>query len=234
MRAMRRLRTSEERARHWDAVYTGAEESRLSWFEDEPRCSIEMLAALGARPRDPVLDVGTGASRLIDALLERGFGDVTALDICPAGPRRIRERLGPAAPPIQWIVHDLLRWVPSRRYAIWHDRGLYHFLTARADRARYHDLLDAALLPGDGVVIGAFAADGPARCAGLRTARYSPAQLGRMLGHATVCETVAVTRRCTPPRVASCSPSPGSRHAGGERTRPTQARHPPGAGWGAR
>lgn len=98
----------------------------FSWFEDEPRCSPEMLAALGARPQDAVVDIGTGASRLIDALLERGFGDVTALDICPAGPRRIRERLGPTATTIQWIVHDLLRWVPSRRYRIWHDRGLYH------------------------------------------------------------------------------------------------------------
>jgi len=88
----------------------------FSWFEDEPRCSTEMLAALGARPQDAVVDIGTGASRLIDALLERGFGDVTALDICPAGPRRIRERLGPTATTTQWIVHDLLRWVPSRRY----------------------------------------------------------------------------------------------------------------------
>ncbi len=198
MRAMRRLRTTEDRVRHWNAVYNGAEESRFSWFEDEPRCSTEMLAARGARPQDPVVDIGTGASRLIDALLDRGFGDVTALDICPAGPRHIRERLGPAAPTIQWIVHDLLRWVPSRRYAIWHDRGMYHFLTARADRARYHDLLDAALLPGAGVVIGAFAEDGPTRCAGLRTARYSPAQLGRMLGHGTVCETVAVAREMHP------------------------------------
>ena len=87
MRAMRRLRTTEDRVRHWNAVYNGAEESRFSWFEDEPRCSTEMLAALGARPQDPVVDIGTGASRLIDALLDRGFGDVTALDICPAGPR---------------------------------------------------------------------------------------------------------------------------------------------------
>lgn len=62
---MRRLRSTEERVRHWDAVYTGAEGSRLSWFEDEPRCSIKMLAALGARPQDPVVDIGTGASRLI-------------------------------------------------------------------------------------------------------------------------------------------------------------------------
>lgn len=116
---MARLRTTEDRVRHWNAVYTGAEESRFSWFEDEPRGARSRCSSPSARPQDAVLDVGTGASQLIDALPERGLGKVTALQICPAGQRRIRGRLNSATPMIEWIVHDLRRRVPSRRYAIW-------------------------------------------------------------------------------------------------------------------
>jgi len=143
---------------------------------------------------EPVIDVGTGASRLVDALLGRGFDDLTALDISAAGPERTRARVGPAAESVNWLINDLLRWVPCRRYAAWHDRGLLHFLTGPADRRRYLELLDAALVPGGAVVIGAFAEDGPRMCAGLRTARYSPDDLARSVTRNPTTETVALAR----------------------------------------
>lgn len=191
---MTRLRTNENSARHWHEVYSHGADTEFSWFEPEPRCSLEMLDALGVHPEDPVIDVGTGASRLIDDLLERGFGDVTALDISVLGPRRTRERVGGAANQVDWVIDDLLQWAPRRRYAAWHDRGLLHFLTRQADRRRYRELLDAALVPGGAVVVGVFAHDGPRSCAGLRTARYSPDLLACTLTRDPATETIALAR----------------------------------------
>jgi len=188
------LCTSGNRARHWHDVYAHRAETEFSWFEPEPRCSLEMLDALGVHPDDPVIDVGTGASRLIDALLQRGFGDVAALDISRMGPSRTRDRVGTAAEHVDWVIDDLLRWVPRRRYAAWHDRGLFHFLTGPADRRRYLELLDVALVPGGAVVVGAFAQDGPRTCAGLRTARYSPDRLARTITRDPTTDTIALAR----------------------------------------
>jgi SAM-dependent methyltransferase len=171
-----------ERAPHWDGVYARLAESQVSWFEPSPTCSLAMLDALGATPEHSVIDVGAGASRLVDALLTRGFKDVTALDVSAGGLGVARQRLGPAAAPVVWIVADVLDWTPQRHYAIWHDRAVFHFLTTDTERARYLELLDAALTPQGAVVIGTFAQDGPQQCSGLPTARYSPTELARVLG----------------------------------------------------
>lgn len=187
-------RTSERRARHWNRIYRGSDETRFSWFEPEPRCSLEMLDALAVHPGEPVIDIGTGASRLIDALLDRGFQDLTALDISRVGPSHTRERMGAAAEQVDWMIDDLLRWTPRRRYAAWHDRGLFHFLTGPTERRRYLELLDATLVSGGAVVIGAFAEDGPHRCAGLRTVRYAPDDLARAVTRDPTTETIALAR----------------------------------------
>lgn len=204
---MTRLRSTEHRARHWHDLYSHGADTGFSWFEPEPRCSVEMLDTLGVHPDDPVIDVGTGASRLIDVLLERGFGDVTALDISVLGPRRTRDRVGSAAADqVDWVIDDLLRWVPRRRYAAWHDRGLFHFLTGPGDRRRYLELLDAALIRGGAVVVGVFAHDGPRTCAGLRTARYSPDDLARTLTRDPTTETIALAREMHPTPTGTLQP----------------------------
>lgn len=175
-------RPPAERARQWDAVYTRLDETQVSWFEPEPTCSLEMLDAVGAKPAHPVIDVGAGASRLVDALLARGYADVTALDVSDDGLAVTRQRLGAAADRVHWIVTDLLAWTPQRRFEVWHDRAVFHFLTDPDDQARYRDLLDTALAPDARVVIGTFAEDGPQHCSGLPTARYSTTDLARTLG----------------------------------------------------
>lgn len=185
-------RTGGQRAQHWDAVYTRVDDTQVSWFEADPVSSLALLDAGGASPARPVVDVGAGASRLIDALLARGFADVTALDVSDDGLARTRERLGADAGAVRWVVTDLLTWVPDRRFAVWHDRAMFHFLTDPADRERYRDLLDAALAPGALVVIGTFAHDGPQYCSGLPTARYSPPELAGALGDGL---EVVTTRR---------------------------------------
>jgi trans-aconitate methyltransferase len=141
-----------------------------------------MLGAAGVSAADALIDVGGGASPLTGVLLDRGFGDLTVLDISAAGLQRARDRLGPRADQVHWLAADVLSWHPPRRYQAWHDRAVYHFLTTDQHRQQYLRALDAATAPGGVAVFGCFAPDGPQYCSGLPVARYSPAQLARQLG----------------------------------------------------
>jgi trans-aconitate methyltransferase len=119
-----------------------------------------MLDAAGVTPSASVIDAGGGASTLADALLERGFADVTVLDVSSAGLKAARERLGPAAERVRWVVADLLDWRAERTYQVWHDRAVLHFLTAENDRRHYLDALHAATAANAVAVFGTFARTG--------------------------------------------------------------------------
>ena len=129
-----------------------------------------------------MLDAGGGAARLADALLARGFTDVTVLDVSQAALALSRARLGAAAGRVTWITADLTAWTPLRRYALWHDRAVFHFLTDRAGQDAYLDALRAGVAPGGTAIIGGFAPDGPARCSGLPVRRWLPAELAARVG----------------------------------------------------
>ena len=170
-----------DRAAHWDDAYRAIGVESVSWFEPEPTMSLALLDALGTRPEDAVLDVGGGASTLVDHLVDRGFGDVTVLDVSVVALEEGRARLGPDAP-VGWLREDLLSWRPPRRYDIWHDRAVFHFLSDPADRRRYLGVLADGVAAGGAVIIGTFAEDGPQSCSGLPVARYSAADLCQELG----------------------------------------------------
>lgn len=141
-----------------------------------------MLQLAGVSPADSVIDAGGGASTLVDALMERGFDDVTVLDISATGIQAAQRRLGPSAARVQWIVADLRDWRPSRTYQVWHDRAVLHFLTADADRQSYLDTLTASTAAGAAAIFATFAPDGPRQCSGLPVARYSAHDLAALLG----------------------------------------------------
>jgi SAM-dependent methyltransferase len=166
---------------HWDAAYQGRGDD-VSWFQVEPQPSLDLIGELAAGPDTAIIDVGGGASMLVDRLAERGFIDLTVLDISQAALETGRRRL--PGVPVTWLRADLLTWLPQRRYGVWHDRAVLHFLTDPADRAVYLATLRAALEPGGAVVLGVFAPDGPASCSGLPVARYSPQELAGLLGPA--------------------------------------------------
>lgn len=170
-----------EAAAHWDAAYAQGDDTR-SWFEKQPDMSLRMLDAAGVSAADALIDVGGGASRLTGALLDRGFRDLTVLDISAAGMRHARDRLGSRADQVHWLTADVLSWHPQRRYQAWHDRAVYHFLTTGEQRQQYLRTLDAATGPGAAAVFGCFAPDGPQHCSGLPVARYTPAHLACQLG----------------------------------------------------
>jgi len=143
--------------------------------------SLELIALLGTGRTAAVLDVGGGASPLVDRLVKAGFGDVTVLDVSTVALEEGRRRLGAVAG-VTWLHQDVLTWRPSRRFALWHDRAVFHFLTDEVARARYLRTMAAALDSDAGVVMATFAADGPEYCSGLPVVRYSAEELGELLG----------------------------------------------------
>jgi trans-aconitate methyltransferase len=153
----------------------------VSWFQEEPVISMELIAGLGVARSAPVIDVGGGASALVDRLVAGGFTDVSVLDVSAVAVEEAQRRQVPGAP-VRWLIQDLLTWRPTRQYALWHDRAVLHFLVSDEQRETYRELLNSALGPGGSVVIGVFAADGPESCSGLPVARYSEEDLMTTLG----------------------------------------------------
>jgi trans-aconitate methyltransferase len=167
---------------HWETVYTTKDETEVSWFQDSPSPSLELIEALKPAKDASVIDIGGGASRLVDGLLERGFRHVTVLDISQAALDLACLRVGRRASEVQWIVDDVTAWEPSRRFDIWHDRAAFHFLVEEADRAAYIARLKQALRPGGHAIIATFAPDGPEKCSGLPVYRTDAAGLAKELG----------------------------------------------------
>ena len=173
-------RTTEDRARHWDSAYA-AGGRRVSWYQEAPDVSVKLIESLGLAHDAPVLDVGGGASTLADHLVARKFADVSVLDVSATALDEGRRRLGDAAP-VHWLHEDLLVWQPERRYGLWHDRALFHFLVDSGERDLYLKTLRCALRDEGLILLSTFATDGPEFCSGLPVIRYSVEDLAQMLG----------------------------------------------------
>jgi len=172
----------ETRRAHWDKAYQSKGEAGVSWFEDAPAVSLDLIRRHVTIATASLIDIGGGASRLVDALLDEGMKSVTVLDLSPAALDAARARLGLRADAVHWVAADVTAWRPDRTYDIWHDRAAFHFLTDPDDRAAYIERLTAAVAPGGYAVIATFAPDGPERCSGLPVVRYDPAALAEVIG----------------------------------------------------
>ena len=170
------------RRNHWEGVYTAKSENQVSWFQETPAISLELIELAGAVRSSGIIDVGGGASRLADCLVARGYQDVTVLDLSAAALAAARARMGDRAGQVTWIAADVTDWQPARSYDVWHDRAAFHFLTERNDQAAYVARLRRALRPGGHAIIGTFAPDGPERCSGLAVSRYDANSLAATLG----------------------------------------------------
>jgi trans-aconitate methyltransferase len=169
-------------AGHWETIYRTRSPDELSWYQAVPRRSLELIQATGVALTASILDVGGGASPLVDHLLAGGYTDVSVLDIAPAALEQAKTRLGPAATRVQWIAADVTDFHPERRYALWHDRGVFHFLVTLSEQARYLAVLRSALAPAGHLVLAMFGPQGPERCSGLPVQRYSREDLSGLLG----------------------------------------------------
>ncbi|AMG75181.1 class I SAM-dependent methyltransferase [Sphingopyxis granuli] len=173
---------SSDMEAHWNRVYRQKGSNGVSWYQEKPTLSLAALDRFGARPTDALIDVGGGASSLVDHLLDRGWEDLSVLDLAQSSLDAARLRLGDRGEQIVWIRADITQWTPPRSYDVWHDRAVFHFLTEPAQRSAYKAALAQGLLPGGLVIMATFAPDGPEKCSGLPVVRYDAEGLQAELG----------------------------------------------------
>ena len=168
---------------HWDTIYETKPVGDVSWFEAEPRISLDLIEIASPSHRR-VIDVGGGASRLVDRLLDRGFENVAVLDISATALDRVKTRLGARASQVQWITADITAAQNLGAFDVWHDRAVFHFLTTPEGRRKYVQLATHTVRTGGHLIVGTFAIDGPPKCSGLDVCRYDSQLLAKELGAA--------------------------------------------------
>lgn len=158
---------------HWERIYTSKKSEEFSWTQDTPETSISFFKGFNVSKNAPIIDIGGGESKLVDYLLNEWYTDVTVLDISEKALERAKARLGDHAAKVNWIVSDITEFIPTRQYAIWHDRATFHFLTEESQIKKYVSIASGNLT-GDGfMTIGTFSENGPEKCSGLQIKKYS-------------------------------------------------------------
>jgi trans-aconitate methyltransferase len=189
---------ASERQSHWQNVYLSKSEQQVSWTQADPQPSLGLIEKFAGDHNASIIDIGGGASRLVDALVDRGFAAVTVLDLSEAALQSAKARLGEQGASVRWIAADATIWQPPDALDIWHDRGAFHFLVEARDRAAYIDRLHAGLKPGGHAIIATFAPDGPEKCSGLPVQRYDPESLSKAIGTAFELVEHQLHRHVTP------------------------------------
>ncbi len=171
-----------DRKDHWEHVYSTKSETGVSWYQDEPRLSLELIGAVAPGDGGRIIDVGGGASVLVDRLLELPFGEIAVLDISETALGKARARLGPRAGRVRWVVADVTEARKLGTFDLWHDRAVFHFLTEAEDRRKYVELARHTVRPGGHLIIASFADEGPKRCSDLDVYRYNAETMAAELG----------------------------------------------------
>jgi 2-polyprenyl-3-methyl-5-hydroxy-6-metoxy-1,4-benzoquinol methylase len=168
---------------HWEHIYATKAVEGVSWYQAHASQSLALIRATGAALSARILDVGGGASTLVDDLLAQGYTALTVLDLSPTALATARKRIGSRSKAVQWLEANIFDVVlPVHGYDIWHDRAVFHFLTAPAERQAYVQAVLRAVRPGGHVIVSTFAEDGPTQCSGLAVRRYSADELHAEFG----------------------------------------------------
>jgi ubiquinone/menaquinone biosynthesis C-methylase UbiE len=167
---------------HWNRVYQTRAPDDVSWFQIRPAISLKLIEATGISRDQAVIDVGGGASVLVDCLLDAGFKRLAVLDISHVALALARQRLNARAGHVDWFEANVTAFNPPRQFNLWHDRAVFHFLTEQADRQKYVQTLKRTLTPDGHAIIATFALDGPPKCSGLEVARYDAGSISGELG----------------------------------------------------
>lgn len=155
---------------HWETIYTTKQPHEVSWTQETPTLSLELIERLNIPKSCSIIDVGGGDSKLVDYLLEKGFSDITVLDISSASIERAKARLGEKAKSVNWVVSDILEFKTTKKFDVWHDRAAFHFQTEETKIQQYIDLVKN--LANDKIIVGTFSVDGPKKCSGLEVKQY--------------------------------------------------------------
>ena len=167
---------------HWDDVYRTKAETAVSWHQHHAVRSLEWIASAAPGRDAAIVDIGGGASTLVDDLVASGYADISVLDISETSLALAKTRLGAKAAKVAWIVADITEWTPTRAWDVWHDRAVFHFLTGQAQQDAYIAALSAGTIAGSTIIMATFALDGPEKCSGLPVQRYSPETLAARIG----------------------------------------------------
>lgn len=187
---------------HWESVYLKKGLKEVSWYQERPKASWELMQFLGIRKDAAIIDVGGGDSLFAEFLLSAGFFNITVLDISEEAISRAKERLGVKAGMVKWIVSDITDFIPTEKYDLWHDRAAFHFLSEKRKINRYLETARSALNIDGKLIVGTFSENGPEKCSGLTVQRYSESEMGAQFenyfskikcvfeGHATPFNTI--------------------------------------------
>jgi len=172
---------------HWENVYSTKPANAVSWFQEHASHSLDFIRSASLGLSGAIIDVGGGASTLVDDLLSYGYRDITVLDLSGAALTAAKRRIGPDAERVQWIEADITKAsLPVHRFDLWHDRAVFHFLTAAEDREAYVNAVLRSVKPGGHIIMATFAEDGPDQCSGLPVMRYRAAELHSQFGSSFV------------------------------------------------
>lgn len=171
-----------EQPQHWETIFAERDTREVSWYEAVPETSLALIQEAAIPLSAAILDVGGGTSKLAGLLLAVGYTDVTVADISPSALALSQAEVGAAAEQITWIEADVRSHDFARRFDLWHDRAVFHFMVEDDDRAGYLRVLRRTLRPGGHLVLAAFGPEGPTRCSGLPVVRYGADELARVLG----------------------------------------------------
>jgi SAM-dependent methyltransferase len=170
------------RTEHWNHVYQTKPPDDVSWFQTRPTTSLKLIETCSVGKTDGIIDVGGGASVLVDFLLHAGYSQLAVLDISAAALDHAKGRLGARADAVDWFAADVTTFDPTRQFGLWHDRAVFHFLTDKTDRQKYVETMKRTLTPDGHAVIATFATDGPEKCSGLSVCRYDAPAISGELG----------------------------------------------------
>ncbi len=170
------------RKEHWEKVYSTKKLQEVSWYQPNPKASLDFIAGFNLPKDASIIDIGGGDSFLTDRLLESGFTNITVLDISEAAINRAKQRLGSKADMIKWIISDITEFAPMDSYDFWHDRATFHFLTTTEEIEKYISIAAKAVKENGKMLIGTFSENGPEQCSGLQVKQYSEETLVSLIG----------------------------------------------------
>ncbi|MFL2614351.1 MAG: class I SAM-dependent methyltransferase [Candidatus Marisimplicoccus sp.] len=162
---------------HWEKIYLEKSPQEVSWTQDVPETSIEFFNDFKLSKTSPIIDVGGGESKFVDYLLEEGYQDISVLDISENAIKRAKDRLGKKSKNIKWIVCDINDFKPMKKYALWHDRAVFHFLTSDININKY---VENVKLYSENFIVGTFSTSGPKKCSGLDITQYNKSLLSKL------------------------------------------------------
>jgi SAM-dependent methyltransferase len=180
---------------HWEKIYSEKSPQEVSWTQEIPETSIEFFNEFKLSKTSPIIDIGGGESKFVDFLLAEGYQNISVLDISENALKRAKDRLGEKSKNIEWIVCDINDFNPKKKYALWHDRAVFHFLTSNVEINRY---VENVKQNSENFIVGTFSTSGPKKCSGLEISQYNKNLLSKLFEESMTINKVAYINHITP------------------------------------